>query len=103
MRTPKTSLSSGSFRRWREKERAAQILTQAGSWEEFWGQLRKEKIYAARLWLRDRRAIFYHQHSQPQGYPVIAWLEEKLNIEVQPRDGGHTSYYEEWKRNRAAV
>ena len=86
-----------------EKERAAQILAQTGSWEEFWDQLCKEKIYPARLWLRDRRAIFYHQHSQPQGYPVIRWLEEKLGIEVQPYDGGHSDYYEEWKRNHATV
>jgi len=101
-----------------EKERAEQIQAQVGSWEEFWDQLCKEKIYAARLWLRDRRAIFYHQHSQPQGYPVIRWLEEKLGIEVQPYDGGHTDHWPSstistrnlraipssggWKRNSAS-
>jgi len=86
-----------------EKERAAQIQAETRSWSEFWDRLRRERIYPAHLWLQSRFAIFYHQHGQPQGYPVIKWLEEKLGVKVQSWDGGHTDYYEEWKKNRASV
>ena len=87
-----------------EKERAEELRARTASGEELWDWLVGEGIYPARLKLEKRRgAISYSQHSQPQGYPVLAWLEEKLDVQVQEDySGGSLEPYREWKERHAA-
>jgi len=86
-----------------EKEKAKEFRTRTSTSEELWDLLVGEGIYPARLSLEKRRGIIsYHQHSQPQGYPVLAWLEEKLGIQVQEDySGGSLEPYREWKERHA--
>jgi len=87
-----------------EKKRAKELWVQTSTSEELWDLLVEEGIYPARLSLEKRRGVIsYHQHSQPQGYPVLAWLEEKLGIQVQEDySGGSLEPYREWKERHAA-
>jgi len=87
-----------------EKKRATELRARIASGEELWDRLVGEGIYPARLRLEKRKgAIFYGQHSQPQGYPVLAWLEEKLGIQVkEDYSGGSLAHYREWKEKHAA-
>ena len=87
-----------------EKERAKELRAQtAADRELLWDLLVGERIFPARLSLERRRGVIsYHQHSQPQGYPVLAWLEEKLGIQVQEDySGGSLEPYREWKERHA--
>ena len=87
-----------------EKERAEELQAQTATSEELWDLLVGEGIYPACLSLEKRRGVIsYHQHSQSQGYPVLAWLEEKLGIQVQEDySGGSLEPYREWKERHAA-
>jgi len=88
-----------------EKERAKELKAQtAADRELLWDLLVGERIFPARLSLERRRGVIsYHQHSQPQGYPVLAWLEEKLGIQVrEDYSGGSLEPYQEWKEKHAA-
>jgi len=88
-----------------EKKRAKELRAQADADRELlWDLLVGERIFPARLSLEKRRGVIsYHQHSQPQGYPVLAWLEEKLGVKVQEDySGGSLEPYREWKEKHAA-
>jgi len=93
-----------SFRLWRRKRKAEALKAECASSEMLWDRLVAQGIYPASLKLEKRRgAISYSQHSQPQGYPVLAWLEEKLGIQVkEDYSGGSLAHYREWKERHAA-
>jgi len=87
-----------------EKRKAEALKSWCASRETLWDQLVAQGIYPASLKLEKRRgAISYSQHSQPQGYPILAWLEEKLGIQVkEDYSGGSLAHYREWKEKHAA-
>jgi len=87
-----------------DKRKAEALKAECASSETLWDRLVAQGIYPASLRLEKRRgAISYSQHSQPQGYPVLAWLEEKLGIQVkEDYSGGSLEHYREWKEKHAA-
>jgi len=86
------------------KRKAEALKAECASLEILWDRLVAQGIYPASLKLERRRgAISYSQHSQPQGYPVLAWLEEKLGIQVEEDySGGSLEPYRNWKEKHAA-
>jgi len=87
-----------------DKRKAEALKAECASSETLWDRLVAQGIYPASLKLEKRRgAISYSQHSQPQGYPVLAWLEEKLGVQVEEDySGGSLEPYREWKEKHAA-
>lgn len=42
------------------------------------------------------KSIWYHQHCQPQGFPLLKKIAEHFNSEVEAHDGGSIYTYENW-------
>jgi len=41
-------------------------------------------------------AVWYHQHCQPQGFPILKKIADHYGTEVEYYDGGSMDSYEAW-------
>jgi len=63
---------------------------------------KKPAEYGSMLWISDYKGscIYYHQHCQPQGFPLIKKVSDIFHVEVEGDDGGSSLEYEVWLENQ---
>lgn len=61
----------------------------------------KTSEFGAKLWLdKDGPAIMYHQHCQPEGFPLLREISDIFGKLVEANDGGSTTDYDGWLYER---
>lgn len=81
-----------------DADRAALIIESSN--EERWRLLDKAKLDSATLYVdKDDRALWYTQHCQPQGFPLLKAIAEALGrspLGWEGDDGGSPWEFREW-------